>query len=314
MKLSVISPIYNEEGNVTELHRQILESLKSLKKSRKITDFEIIFVNDGSGDRSLSIMETLQPLKIINLRKNFGQTASLDAGIKSATGDSIILIDGDLQNDPADFGNLVTKLNKGYDVVSGWRHKRKDNFSKKFLSRGANMLRKFLVNDEIHDSGCTLKIYRKECFDGIDLQGEMHRFIPAILKWQGFKITEIEVNHRPRTSGTSKYNWKRVVKGFVDMVSIWFWRKYSTRPLHIFGGASIASFSIGILLIFIAIIDKLFLTRDFSNTPLLLLALFMCVTGVIFFVAGILADISIKTYYKAHNRRPYTIKETIENN
>ncbi|MEI7604476.1 MAG: glycosyltransferase [bacterium] len=308
MKLSVVAPVYNEEGNVAELHKQILASVTSLKDKKKIDEFEIILVNDGSSDKTLEIMKTLKPMKLISFRRNFGQTAGLDAGIKAATGDILVTLDADLQNDPADFEMLLDKMNEGYDVVCGWRHKRKDSFSKRYISKGAKLLRRMLVDDGIHDSGCTLKMYKTECFNGIDLQGEMHRFIAAILRWQGYRITEVKVNHRPRVSGKSKYNWKRMIKGFVDMISIWFWRKYSARPLHLLGGGGMSLFGFGLLMILLSITDKLILRQDLSDTALFSIALFFCTSGVICFTAGILADISIKTYYKAANLRPYNIK------
>src|SRR5690606_36402750 len=187
-------------------------------------DYEIIMVDDGSSDGTLKVLKTLAPVTVIRLRSNFGQTAALDAGIKAAQYPYIITMDGDLQNDPADAPRLIAHLEEhDLDVVSGWRKNRKDPFSKKFISRGANVLRGILVNDGIHDSGCTLKIYRKECFDNVNLYGEMHRCIPALLKMRGFSIGELPVNHRPRHAGKSKYNLKRTLKGLVDMIMIWFW-------------------------------------------------------------------------------------------
>ncbi len=314
MKISIIAPIFNEEGNVAELHKQILASCVNLKTSEKITDYEIIFINDGSSDKTLEIMKTLSPISIINFRKNFGQTASMDAGIKRATGDVLITIDGDLQNDPADFGLLLEKMDEGYDVVSGWRAKRKDGGYRRFLSRVANRMRSKLLDDGIHDTGCSLKAYKKECFYEVDLQGDMHRFIPAILRWQGFVVGEVPVNHRSRTSGKSKYNnWKRIIKVFVDMISLWFWRKYSTRPLHIFGGIGVLMMIFASGLVGVSIVDKLVFDADLSNTALFSLALFSGICGVFLFVSGIMADIIIKTYYKSHNRRPYSVRDVIEN-
>ena len=229
-KISIVVPVYNEEGNVEELHRQIYSVIKKNKYQA-----EIIFVDDGSKDKTVELMRKLKPLKMVLFRKNFGQTAAMDAGVREATGDIIIMMDGDLQNDPADIPKLLEKMDEGYDVVSGWRKNRQDSFSKKFLSRGADKLRKILIHDGIQDSGCSLKAYKKECFEFIDLYGEMHRFIPAMMKINGFKIGEIVVNHRPRVAGKTKYNYKRVVKGLLDMISVWFWRKFSDRPLHLFG-------------------------------------------------------------------------------
>lgn len=314
MKLSIIAPIYNEEGNVEELHRQIVASLKNLKSKKKISDSEIIFVNDGSSDKSLELMKKLSPLKIVNFRKNFGQTAAMDAGIKQSDGDVIIMIDGDLQNDPANFELLLDKMNEGYDVVSGWRSKRKDETFRKLLSKVANKMRAVMLQDGIHDTGCTLKAYKRECFEEVDLQGDMHRFIPAVLKWHGFSVTEVPVNHRPRLSGKSKYNnWKRVIKVFVDLVSLVFWRKYAARPLHIFGGLGIVLLLVSTGLLGVTFMQKIIFDDDLSNNALFFISLTASLMGVLLFVSGILADISIKTYFKSHGVRPYHIKNVIEN-
>ena len=230
--ISIIIPIYNEEENVQILHQELLDVC-----NKNGFNFEIIIIDDGSTDNSFSRMTELNPVKIIRFRKNFGQTAAIDAGIKHARHDYIITMDGDCQNDPHDIPKMIEYLERNHlDVVSGWRRNRKDKPIKKFLSRGAAITRKMIVKDEINDSGCTLKIYRKECFKGMSLYGEMHRFIPALLLRSGFKIGEIPVNHRFRYSGVSKYNWKRTIKAFVDMLSIAFWYKYSSRPLHLLGG------------------------------------------------------------------------------
>ena len=194
--ISVVVPVFNEEGNVRELHKEILEVCK--KENYK---FEIIFVDDGSKDKTPEICKELKPLKYIRMRKNFGQTAAMDAGIKLAQYDYIVTMDGDRQNDPADIPKLVNYLEENdLDIVSGWRKNRKDTVMKKFTSRVANFLRGIIVKDNIHDSGCSLKIYKKECFDHINLYGEMHRFIPALLKIKGFEVGEVVVNHRPRTA------------------------------------------------------------------------------------------------------------------
>ena len=220
-KVSVVVPIYNEEGNVQDLHREILEVC--LKENYT---FEIIFVDDGSTDKTSEICKSLKPLKYIRMRKNFGQTAAMDAGIKKAQYDYIVTMDGDRQNDPNDIPKMIAYLEaKNLDVVSGWRKHRKDTVMKRVMSRGANFLRYMLVHDGIHDSGCSLKVYRKECFSNINLYGEQHRFIPAILKIKGFEVGEVIVNHRPRISGKTKYNRKSTLKGFVDMKAVWFWDK-----------------------------------------------------------------------------------------
>jgi glycosyltransferase involved in cell wall biosynthesis len=306
--LSIVVPLYNEEGNVEQLHKKIVEAGKTLGKT-----FEIIFIDDGSTDRTNEICRKLSPLKLISFRKNFGQTAAFDAGIKNSRGEIIITMDGDLQNDPADIGKLLGKLEEGYDVVSGWRKERKDPPMKKVFSRTANILRKILIDDGIHDSGCSLKAYRRECFDDIDLFGEMHRFIPALLKIQGFKITEIPVSHHPRIHGATKYNWKRGVKGFVDMISVWFWKKYANRPLHLFGAGGLGLFFLGIITTIILIVARLFYTIPMSNRIWPLVAIFLILMGIQIFIFGLLADISVKNYYKAQGKMNYKIKEVVEN-
>ena len=195
--ISVVVPIFNEAGNVALLHREIVEACETAGYT-----YEIIFVDDGSTDGTAQAMRGLTPLTAIHLRKNFGQTAAMDAGIKEAQYPLIVTMDGDRQNDPADIPRLIQTLEEsGKDIISGWRRKRKDPFMKRFFSRGAHMLRRLLISDGIHDSGCSLKVYRRECFNGIHLYGEMHRFIPAVLKIKGFTVGEVEVNHRPRSSG-----------------------------------------------------------------------------------------------------------------
>jgi len=307
-EISVVVPLYNEEGNVRQLHAKILSACQELKKS-----FEIIFIDDGSRDKTAENCQKLTPLKLIEFRRNFGQTAAFDAGIKNATGNIIITMDGDLQNDPADIKLLLAEMEKGYDIVSGWRFNRKDNFSKKFFSRGANILRKILIHDKIHDSGCSLKAYKKECFKDVDLFGEMHRFIPALLELQGYKVGEVKVSHHPRVSGVTKYNWKRGMKGFVDMVSIWFWGKYSNRPLHLFGGSGIVLSLAGFGILTWMAIGKIFFAMSLSQKIWPLMGVFFIMIGIQLFIFGLLADILIKNYYKNQNRMNYSIKEIIEN-
>lgn len=306
--LSIVGSLYNDEDNVKELHKKIVEACQKLGKT-----FEIVLVNDGSKDKTLDNCRGLSPLKIINFRKNFGQTAGFDAGIKEARGDIVITIDTDLQNDPADIRLLLEEMNRGnYDVVSGWRWKRKDSFMKRFFSRGANILRKILINDNIHDSGCSLKAYKRECFKDIDLFGEMHRFIPAILELQGYKVGEVKVNHYPRIHGKTNYNWKRTIKGFVDMISIWFWRKYANRPLHLFGGTGIIFSLAGLGILIWMAIEKIFYGASLAEKIWPLVGIFLILVGIQLFVSGLLADILIKNYYKERKQMNYSIKEIIE--
>lgn len=302
-ELSIVVPLYNEEGNVAKLHQKIKEACEALGKS-----YEIIFIDDGSKDKTAEEARNLSPLKFIQFRKNFGQTAAFDAGIKNSVGKVIITMDGDLQNDPADIRLLLEEMDKGFDIVSGWRHKRKDSLSKKIFSRGANLLRKILIQDNIHDSGCSLKAYKRECFEDIDLFGEMHRFIPALLELQGYRVGEVKVSHHPRVHGQTKYNWKRGVKGFVDMVSIWFWRKYSNRPLHLFGGGGILLSFLGTLVLIWMAIEKIFFGVSLSEKIWPLVGVFLIMIGIQLFIFGLLADIMLKNYYKNQGRMNYSIK------
>ena len=305
--ISVVVPLYNEEGNVTLLHEKILAACQGLGKS-----FEIIFVDDGSKDKTVEEAMSLSPLKLIKFRKNFGQTAAFDAGIKNAQGEIIITMDGDLQNDPADIKLLLEEMEKGFDVVSGWRFKRKDTFMKRFFSRGANLLRKVLIQDKIHDSGCSLKAYRRACFDEVDLFGEMHRFMPAILEMQGYKVGEVKVSHHPRVHGKTKYNWKRAIKGFVDMISIWFWRKYANRPLHLFGGTGMIFSFLGAGILVWMAVEKIFFNTSLSEKIWPLIGIFFMLAGIQLFVFGLMADILIKNYYKNRNQMNYSIREIVE--
>jgi len=305
--LSVVVPLYNEEGNAKELHQRIKEACQSLGRS-----FEIIFVDDGSTDGTSKECEGLSPLKLIKFRKNFGQTAAFDAGIKVAQGEIVITLDGDLQNDPADIKLLLEEMDKGFDVVSGWRWQRKDTFMKRFFSRTANLLRKILIQDQIHDSGCSLKAYKRECFKGIDLFGEMHRFIPAILQLEGYKVSEVKVSHHPRVHGKTKYNWRRGIKGFVDMISVFFWRRYASRPLHLFGGGGIILSFLGTAILIWMAVEKIFYGASLSEKIWPTIGTFLILVGIQLFVFGLLADIMIKNYYKNHGRMNYSIKEITE--
>ena len=305
--ISIVIPVFNEEENIISLHSEI----KTICE-QEAYDYEIIFVDDGSSDKSVELIKELEPIKLIKFRKNYGQTAAFDAGIKNASKHYIVTMDGDGQNDPKDIPNLVSYLEKNdLDVVSGWRKNRKDKFMKKFVSRGANFLRKMLINDGIHDSGCSLKIFKRECFENLSLYGEMHRFIPALLKIKGFKVGEIIVNHRARTAGITKYSWNRTVKGFIDMVSVWFWNKYSVRPLHLLGG-------IGFFFIFLSILTGFFTIYKFiiganmSQTVLPILTTFLFLTGLQMFISGLIADILMKSYFETTRNNSYNIKEIFD--
>lgn len=307
LDISVVVPLYNEEGNAKELHKRIVEACEPLGKS-----YEIIFIDDGSTDGTAKDCEGLHPLKLIRFRKNYGQTAGFDAGIKAAQGEVVITMDGDLQNDPKDIKLLLEKMNEGFDVVSGWRWQRKDDFMKKLSSRMANLLRKILVEDNIHDSGCSLKAYKKECFKDVDLFGEMHRFMPAILQFDGYKVGEVKVNHFPRIHGKTKYNWRRGVKGIVDMILIWFWRKYSNRPVHLFGGGGIFFSLAGFGILVWMAVEKIVFDKALSERIWPMIGVFFIIMGIQLFVSGFLADIVMKNYYKSRGTMNYSVKEIRE--
>lgn len=307
LDLSIVIPVYNEEENVEPLFRKTKDVLDRMKLR-----YEIIFVDDGSRDKTFQSLLRIHDshLVIIRFRRNFGQTAAMDAGFKHARGNVIVSMDGDLQNDPEDIPRLLSKIHEGYDVVCGWRRNRKDPLAKRFISRGADLLRKLLLHDRIHDSGCSLKAYRKECLDGLDLYGEMHRFIPALLGWKGFSIAEIVVKHHPRRHGKTKYTMKRVFNGFLDMLLIKFWMQYSARPIHLFGGMGIVMSLLGFIIgVYLAVL-KLAYGLGIGNRPLLLLAVLLIVLGTQFLIFGVLADILIKVYYK--DNKNYAIERIVE--
>ncbi len=305
MKLSIIIPVFNEQGNILPLFR--------LLKSGGVNNRqEIIFVNDGSTDNTEKEINQCKGVTLICLRRNFGQTAALAAGVSQARGEVIVTLDGDGQNDSRDIAKLINKLDEGYDVVCGWRRYRKDSWGKRVISSGADRLRKLLLRDKIHDSGCGLKAYRRECLEGLDLYGEMHRFIPAILSWKGFRVTEVIVRHHRRSHGKSKYKLVRTIKGFVDMVNVWFWYKFSARPLHLFGGLGLCLISIGGLLLVYLTYIRLFLSVGLSDKIWPLVSFFLIIAGVQLFVSGIVADILIKIYFNLPKKSVYSVEKIIK--
>jgi glycosyltransferase involved in cell wall biosynthesis len=309
--ISVIIPTYNEEENVEKLYDELIRVLHSLKRA-----YEIIFVDDRSTDKTYSRLLELHkrdPLvKIIRLRTNFGQSAAMKAGFDHAKGERIITMDADLQNDPNDIPALLAKMEEDdLDVVCGWRYNRQDPMMKRFFSKISNRLRTFLTQETIHDSGCTLRAYKKECINDIELYGELHRYIPAILFWKGYRVGEVRTNHRDRLYGQSKYNWKRIFKGFLDLLVITFWQKYSTRPMHIFGGVGIILGLIGFIISLYLVIERLFFGMSLSDRPLFIVGIMLVVIGVQFFAFGILADIMMKLYHDGTGRKNYLVEQII---
>jgi glycosyltransferase involved in cell wall biosynthesis len=307
VELSVIIPVYNEEDNIIPLHQELKKILNSIGRS-----CEIIFVDDGSSDKSVKKMFDLFDLdpnvKIIQFKRNFGQSAAMKAGFDHAAGALIITMDADLQNDPSDIAKIIDVLESdNYDVVCGWRRFRHDPFFKKIFSRYANKLRILLTGESIHDSGCTLRVYRRECISDLELYGELHRYIPAILTWKGYLVGEIEINHRERAFGVTKYSWDRIMKGFLDLIVISFWQKYSFRPIHVFGGSGLLLSGLGFILSLYLILSRVVLGTPLTDRPLFLLGLVLFIIGVQFIALGIIADILLKIYYGQNERKNYLI-------
>lgn len=310
MKLSIILPIYNEEKNIETLYRELKENLDKLK-----VGYEIICVNDGSKDKSLEILKQLAGLdrtvKVINFKYNFGQTAAMSAGIKSAQGEIIIPMDADLQNDPADIPKFLEKINEGFDVVSGWRKNRHDPLSKIIPSKLANWLIGLITGVKIHDYGCSMKAYKRELIQGVNLYGEMHRFIPAYANWHGGRVAEITVNHRERTYGQTNYGISRVFRVLLDLIVVKFLSRYMNRPVHFFGGVGFVSLFIGFAAGLLAIILKITDLRSFVETPLPVFSALFIIVGVQLIAMGIIAEVIMRTYYESQNKEPYLIKEKI---
>lgn len=312
INLSIIIPAYNEEKNIVPLYQELSSVLIHLNTSLNKT-YEIIFIDDGSTDNTFQEMLKLRALdkniKIIKFKKNFGQTAAWSAGFKNASGEFVIVMDADLQNDPHDILLLLNKLNEGNDIVSGWRHNRHDNLSKKFCSYFANKLRRLVTGEKIHDSGCSLKIYKKECVKDLKLYGEMHRYITAILSWKGYKVGEVKVAHNPRIAGKTKYSSSRLFKGMMDLLLIIFWQKYSARPIHVFGLFGFLSALLGFLAGMTSLYFWFFNNLSFSKTFLPNAAIFLVLMGINLLIFGIIADICIKIYYK--DEETYLIEKII---
>lgn len=310
--ISVVLPVYNECDNIEPLWKEIEEVMNG-----NYSDWEAIFVDDGSKDGSRELLaqksSNNQRFTTVLLKDNFGQSEALQAGIDASQGEVVVTLDSDMQNDPADIPRLVETLEEGsFDAVNGWRRDRSDPLMKKLWSRFAEKLRKATLGTELHDFGCTLKAFTREAADELQLRGEMHRYIPPVLEGRGYEMTEIEVNHRQRHAGETKYSWRRLPKGFLDLLNVWFWQKYDSRPLHIFGGLGILSGVIGSLGGSYAVYLKVFEKVSLSDTALPLFAVLMTMLGVQFFISGILADIAIKNYHQNSPMKSYNEEKTIE--
>lgn len=308
--ISIIIPLYNEELNVNLLIEKILNQT-TLEQYK----FEVILVNDGSADNTAELLSVWalkdSRIKVINFRRNFGQTAAMMAGIDYASGDIIVPLDGDLQNDPSDIPRLLEKLEEGYDVVSGWRKDRKDHSLKRNLpSRLANWLISKISGVPLHDYGCSLKAYRQDVLKGVKLYGEMHRFIPIYASWQGAKVAEIPVNHAPRLHGQSKYGLERVVKVILDLIVVKFMSKYANKPIYVFGGFGVFSILLSFFSGVFALTLKLFYSVPFVSTPLPLLVVMAFITGIMCILMGLISEIMMRTYYESQGKSVYLIKNT----
>ncbi len=306
---SVVIPVYNEEGNITKLHSEVEYVMDKISNN-----YEIIFVNDGSRDKSLEELKSLRGVRVIDLNRNYGQATALDAGFREISGDIVISMDGDGQNDPADIPKLLKKLrDKDLDVVAGWRKHRADKGGIKVLTRIGRFLRKIMIGDGVHDTGCTLRVYRRRAVKSLELQGEMHRYILSLLKWKGFKVGEMVVRDRKREYGESKYGYTKAIRGFLDLVYIWFIQKYSQRPLHLYGYASIISFFLGITITSWTLYLKIFRAVDLSDGAWFILGIFFLGGSVVLFSFGMMFDLVIRTYLNSSPvQKTYHVREVLK--
>jgi glycosyltransferase involved in cell wall biosynthesis len=310
--VSIVIPIFNEIDNVQPLY----QNLRAAMEPSGYT-WEVVFVDDGSTDGSISLLRKLHAgqagVRVVELRRNFGQTAAMAAGFDHAGGEIIIAMDGDLQNDPKDIPRLIEKLNEGYDVVSGWRANREDGFwLRRLPSRMANWLISRTTGTYLHDYGCTLKAYRREIMQHLKLYGEMHRFIPALLGGNGARIAELPVNHHARRYGRSKYGISRTIRVFLDLVLVKFTLSFLTRPLQIFGMVGLLAFLPGTAICAYLVFARIFLGEHLADRPLFLLGILLTVIGTQFVSMGILAEIQIRTYHESSNKPTYLVREILD--
>jgi len=306
--VSVVIPIYNEEESLPHLYKALKGALEKLDRT-----WEVLLVNDGSGDRSRERMDEIsrsdERFISIHLRRNFGQTAAMSAGFDHASGDVIVAMDADLQNDPRDIPRLLAKIDEGFDCVSGWRKDRQDAKLTRILpSKVANWMISTVTGVKLHDYGCSLKAYRREILGDVQLYGEMHRFIPALARWAGAHITEVVVDHHPREFGTSKYGLSRTIRVFLDLLTVKFLLSYATRPIQVFGKWGLASGILGFVMALWLSIRKFAFHEDIGNRPALLLAVLLILVGFQFVTMGLLAELQARTYYEAQGKPIYAIR------
>jgi len=312
MNLSLIIPVYNEEENLPILYDSIQQALKLVKGT-----WEVIFVDDGSRDKSFEVLNSLvekdpEHMRVLSFRRNFGQTAAIAAGLDHACGETIVLLDADMQNDPADIPMLLGKLDEGYDLVSGWRKDRKDNrLTRTIPSNLANGLISWTTGVHLHDYGCTLKAYRRDALEGFRLYGEMHRFIPVFAHAVGAKITELPVHHHARKFGKAKYGLERTVKVILDLFTVKFLLSYSSKPIYLFGGAGAVLISIGALDLLYLLIRRTFFGVPVFSSPLLQIGVMFFIMGFQSILMGLIAELLARTYHESQQKPTYTIRKTI---
>ncbi len=308
LDISVMLPVYNEQDNIVEMHAEIAAVMSAYGKS-----YEIVFVDDGSSDETLERLKEIQQKDphsvVVEFRRNFGQTAAMAAGFDLARGEIIVAMDSDRQNDPQDIPLLIEKLEEGYDLVSGWRHERQDGYwLRLFPSKIANKLISYTTDVNLHDYGCSLKAFRWELAKQLSMYGEMHRFIPAIASWVGARIAEVKVNHRARVAGESKYGISRTFRVILDLTTVKFLLKYSSRPQQFFGGIGLVSLSLGFLIGLVLSFQKIFMDVGLADRPLLLLAVLLIFIGLQFITVGLVAEMVTRTYHESQNKPIYNIR------
>lgn len=309
--VSVLLPVFNEAGNIDVLNLHLIEVLEKLDRT-----YEVIYIDDGSTDCSLAKLREIASsdsrVRVISLRRNFGQTAAMSAGIDHARGRTLIPMDADLQNDPADISRLLEKLDEGFDVVSGWRKDRKDRWlTRRLPSRFANRLISRMTGVQLHDFGCTLKAYRRDSLAGVKLYGEMHRFIPIYASWAGARVTEISVAHHARKAGESSYGLSRTVKVIFDLITIRFLASYLTKPLYLFGTAGLFCLVISLISFALSLYYRIAEGVHLNRMPLATLSMIMFAMGVQFIFMGLLAEMIVRTYHESQDKATYQIRETI---
>ncbi|MDX9993443.1 MAG: glycosyltransferase family 2 protein [Anaerolineales bacterium] len=314
MDLSIVIPVYNEEESLPLLHEAIHTALQGLNRS-----WEVIYVNDGSKDDSVSVLEKLaaadpQHVCVVIFRRNFGQTTAIAAGIDHARGDVITFLDADLQNDPADIPMMLEKLDEGYDVVSGWRKLREDNaLTRNLPSHMANWLISNVTGVHLHDYGCTLKAYRREVITGFRLYGEMHRFIPVYANSVGAKIIEVPVRHHARKFGKSKYGLERTLKVVLDLIAVQFLTRYSAKPIYLFGGGGILMFLAGFLGMAFLAVRKLLIQIDVLTSPIFIISVMLALMGFQSILMGLIAELLVRTYHESQQKPTYTVRKVLRN-